>query len=52
MGFLCGFWEVGFSQKSASTKYQEAGFLNGILKVGFVEKYGLGLGYSKVIFWS
>ena len=35
-----GFWEVGFSQKPASTKY-EVGFLSGILKVGFVEKYGL-----------
>ena len=31
---------MGFSQKPASTKL-EVGFLSGILKVGFVEKYGL-----------
>ena len=31
---------MGFPQKPASTKL-EVGFLSGILKVGFVEKYGL-----------
>ena len=31
---------MGFSQKPTSTK-REVGFLSGILKVGFVEKYGL-----------